>query len=117
MLPPKKVMLVLVYMPIFCFPKGLFLLQQTGAIAECVAYMHSRYTKKLQVRRYLVFTSSSLHAVFRSANARSSVMASWSRKSLPPRPALRVKACSFALIVVFSEQPVFSLKIPLNAVL
>ncbi|XP_076824206.1 protein broad-minded-like [Clavelina lepadiformis] len=32
-------------------PKGLLLLQQTGAIDECVKYMHSRYTKKLQVSK------------------------------------------------------------------
>nr|CAB3266841.1 protein broad-minded-like [Phallusia mammillata] len=32
-------------------PQGLLLLQQTGAINECVAYMHSRYTKKLQVSK------------------------------------------------------------------
>ncbi|XP_053566762.1 protein broad-minded [Bombina bombina] len=32
-------------------PKGLLLLQQTGAINECVTYMFSRYTKKLQVSR------------------------------------------------------------------
>uniref|UniRef100_A0A671QM44 Protein broad-minded n=1 Tax=Sinocyclocheilus anshuiensis TaxID=1608454 RepID=A0A671QM44_9TELE len=32
-------------------PKGLLLLQQTGAINECVAYMFSRFTKKLQVSR------------------------------------------------------------------
>ncbi|XP_076612190.1 protein broad-minded isoform X3 [Chaetodon auriga] len=32
-------------------PKGLLLLQQTGAIAECVSYMFSRFTKKLQVSR------------------------------------------------------------------
>lgn len=30
-------------------PKGLLLLQQTGAINECVTYMFSRFTKKLQV--------------------------------------------------------------------
>ncbi|XP_062858509.1 protein broad-minded isoform X2 [Trichomycterus rosablanca] len=30
-------------------PKGLQLLQHTGALQECVAYMFSRYTKKLQV--------------------------------------------------------------------
>lgn len=30
-------------------PKGLLLLQQTGAIDECVSYMFSRFTKKLQV--------------------------------------------------------------------
>lgn len=30
-------------------PKGLLLLQQTGAINECVSYMFSRFTKKLQV--------------------------------------------------------------------
>uniref|UniRef100_A0AAR2LDU1 Protein broad-minded n=1 Tax=Pygocentrus nattereri TaxID=42514 RepID=A0AAR2LDU1_PYGNA len=32
-------------------PKGLLLLQQTGAIHECVTYMFSRFTKKLQVSR------------------------------------------------------------------
>nr|XP_019959269.1 PREDICTED: protein broad-minded [Paralichthys olivaceus] len=32
-------------------PKGLLLLQQTGAIDECVSYMFSRFTKKLQVSR------------------------------------------------------------------
>ncbi|XP_076873991.1 protein broad-minded isoform X2 [Brachyhypopomus gauderio] len=32
-------------------PKGLLLLQQTGAIHECVAYMFSRFTQKLQVSR------------------------------------------------------------------
>lgn len=34
-------------------PKGLLLLQQTGAINECVSYMFSRFTKKLQVIIYL----------------------------------------------------------------
>ncbi|KAF3703043.1 Protein broad-minded TBC1 domain family member 32 [Channa argus] len=32
-------------------PKGLLLLQQTGAIKECVSHMFSRFTKKLQVSR------------------------------------------------------------------
>ncbi|XP_029452272.1 protein broad-minded [Rhinatrema bivittatum] len=32
-------------------PRGLLLLQQTGAINECVTYMFSRFTKKLQVSR------------------------------------------------------------------
>ncbi|XP_043540238.1 protein broad-minded isoform X2 [Chiloscyllium plagiosum] len=32
-------------------PKGLLLLQQTGALNECVVYMFSRYTKKLQVSK------------------------------------------------------------------
>ncbi|KAM9317399.1 protein broad-minded [Gastrophryne carolinensis] len=32
-------------------PRGLLLLQQTGAINECVAYMFSRFTKKLQVSK------------------------------------------------------------------
>uniref|UniRef100_A0A671V4Z7 Protein broad-minded n=1 Tax=Sparus aurata TaxID=8175 RepID=A0A671V4Z7_SPAAU len=32
-------------------PKGLLLLQQTGAINECVSYMFSRFTRKLQVSR------------------------------------------------------------------
>lgn len=30
-------------------PKGLLLLQQTGATDECVSYMFSRFTQKLQV--------------------------------------------------------------------
>ena len=30
-------------------PKGLLLLQQTGAVNECVSYMHSRYARKVQV--------------------------------------------------------------------
>ncbi len=30
-------------------PKGLLLLQQTGAINECIAYMYNRSAKKLQV--------------------------------------------------------------------
>lgn len=30
-------------------PKGVLLLQQTGAINECVSHMFSRFTKKLQV--------------------------------------------------------------------
>nr|XP_039247521.1 protein broad-minded-like [Styela clava] len=32
-------------------PKGLLLLQQTGAINECVSYMYTRYRKKLQVSK------------------------------------------------------------------
>ncbi|XP_068087481.1 protein broad-minded isoform X2 [Hyperolius riggenbachi] len=32
-------------------PRGLLFLQQTGAINECVTYMFSRFTKKLQVSR------------------------------------------------------------------
>eukprot|EP00057_Strongylocentrotus_purpuratus_P010856 XP_011665330.1 PREDICTED: protein broad-minded [Strongylocentrotus purpuratus] len=32
-------------------PKGMLLLQQTGVINECVAYMYGRYTKKLQVSK------------------------------------------------------------------
>ncbi|XP_067881518.1 protein broad-minded isoform X4 [Heterodontus francisci] len=32
-------------------PKGLLLLQQTGALNECVIYMFSRFTKKLQVSK------------------------------------------------------------------
>ena len=35
-------------------PKGLLLLQQTGAINECVSHMFSRVTKKLQVRRSIL---------------------------------------------------------------
>lgn len=30
-------------------PKGVLLLQQTGAMCECVSYMYSRYERKLQV--------------------------------------------------------------------
>jgi len=37
-------------------PKGLLLLQQTGALNECVSYMFSRFTKKLQVIRYTNIT-------------------------------------------------------------
>jgi len=29
--------------------KGILLLQQTGALNECMLYMHTRYEKKLQV--------------------------------------------------------------------
>jgi len=29
--------------------KGILLLQQTGAINECMSYMYARYAKKLQV--------------------------------------------------------------------
>uniref|UniRef100_A0A3B4AVZ5 Protein broad-minded n=1 Tax=Periophthalmus magnuspinnatus TaxID=409849 RepID=A0A3B4AVZ5_9GOBI len=36
-------------------PKGLLLLQQTGAINECVGYMFSRFTKKLQVLNRVKF--------------------------------------------------------------
>lgn len=36
-------------------PKGLMLLQQTGATQECVAYMFTRFTKKLQVRFVLLY--------------------------------------------------------------
>ncbi|KAM3934335.1 protein broad-minded [Leptodactylus fuscus] len=32
-------------------PRGLLLLQQTGAINECIQYMFGRFTKKLQVNR------------------------------------------------------------------
>uniref|UniRef100_A0A3B3CU70 Protein broad-minded n=1 Tax=Oryzias melastigma TaxID=30732 RepID=A0A3B3CU70_ORYME len=32
-------------------PRGLLLLQQTGALTQCVSYMFSRFTKKLQVSR------------------------------------------------------------------
>lgn len=32
-------------------PKGLLLLQQTGAMNECVSYMYTRYRKKLQVSK------------------------------------------------------------------
>ena len=30
-------------------PKGVLLLQQTGAMNECIGYMYSRYVRKLQV--------------------------------------------------------------------
>ena len=30
-------------------PKGVLLLQQTGAMVDCAAYMYSRYQRKLQV--------------------------------------------------------------------
>ncbi|XP_016009348.2 protein broad-minded isoform X2 [Rousettus aegyptiacus] len=36
-------------------PKGLLLLQRTGAINECVTFMFNRYTKKLQISRHKKF--------------------------------------------------------------
>ncbi|XP_070575308.1 protein broad-minded-like [Ptychodera flava] len=36
-------------------PKGLLMLQQTGAINECVEYMYVRYAKKLQVSKHEKF--------------------------------------------------------------
>ena len=38
-------------------PKGLLLLQQTGKINECVAYMNERYIKKLQVQERFYFNN------------------------------------------------------------
>ncbi|KAM3602933.1 uncharacterized protein V6R79_013540 [Siganus canaliculatus] len=45
-------------------PKGLLLLQQTGAINECVCYMFSRFTKKLQSFLSLVNLLSSSQSVW-----------------------------------------------------
>lgn len=42
-------------------PKGLLLLQQTGAINECVSHMFSRFTKKLQVITNTQLYSTLLH--------------------------------------------------------
>ncbi|XP_068841329.1 protein broad-minded isoform X2 [Capricornis sumatraensis] len=36
-------------------PKGLLLLQRTGAINECVTFMFNRYAKKLQISRHKKF--------------------------------------------------------------
>ncbi|KAM7137179.1 protein broad-minded isoform 3-T4 [Molossus nigricans] len=36
-------------------PKGLLLLQRTGAISECVTFMFNRYVKKLQISRHKKF--------------------------------------------------------------
>uniref|UniRef100_A0A8C6CV48 Protein broad-minded n=1 Tax=Moschus moschiferus TaxID=68415 RepID=A0A8C6CV48_MOSMO len=36
-------------------PKGLLLLQRTGAINECVTFMFNRYAKKLQISRHKMF--------------------------------------------------------------
>ncbi|XP_057594428.1 protein broad-minded isoform X3 [Hippopotamus amphibius kiboko] len=36
-------------------PKGLQLLQRTGALSECVTFMFSRYAKKLQISRHKKF--------------------------------------------------------------
>jgi hypothetical protein len=33
----------------FLFLQGVLLLQQSGAMSECVSYMYGRYKKKLQV--------------------------------------------------------------------
>lgn len=35
-----------------CTPRGVLLLQLTGAINECANYMYARYVKKLQVSKY-----------------------------------------------------------------
>lgn len=36
-------------------PKGLLLLQRTGAMSECVTFMFNRYAKKLQISRHIKF--------------------------------------------------------------
>lgn len=71
-------------------PKGVLLLQQTGAMNECVSYMHSRYARKLQVSFNTVDSASELRLNFdyifffipvsRLANVRSLVTAICSRK-------------------------------------
>lgn len=38
-------------------PKGLLLLQQTGALKDCVTYMFSRHVRKLQVRSVISHNS------------------------------------------------------------
>ncbi|KAK5852652.1 hypothetical protein PBY51_006503 [Eleginops maclovinus] len=70
-------------------PKGLLLLQQTGAINECVSYMFSRFTKKLQVSRCEKFgygvmvtqvaaTASGVAALHTSGFVRALVVELWS---------------------------------------
>lgn len=45
-------------------PKGLLLLQQTGAVSECVSYMHSRYARKVQVHFHAFHHSMSLLIIY-----------------------------------------------------
>ncbi|XP_060947669.1 protein broad-minded [Limanda limanda] len=70
-------------------PKGLLLLQQTGAIDECVSHMFSRFTKKLQVSRCEKFgygvmvtqvaaTAPGVAALHRSGFVRALVLELWS---------------------------------------
>ncbi|XP_069580309.1 protein broad-minded [Brachyistius frenatus] len=70
-------------------PKGLLLLQQTGAINECISYMFSRFTRKLQVSRCEKFgygvmvtqvaaTAPGVAALHRSGFVRALVVELWS---------------------------------------
>ena len=44
-------------------PKGLLLLQQTGKMNECVAYMNERYNKKLQVQKRVLLYHLHFHFI------------------------------------------------------
>ncbi|XP_054617419.1 protein broad-minded [Dunckerocampus dactyliophorus] len=70
-------------------PKGLLLLQQTGAMQECISYMFSRLNKKLQVSRCEKFgygvmvtqvaaTAAGVAALHRSGFVRALVLELWS---------------------------------------
>ncbi|KAA0708365.1 Protein broad-minded TBC1 domain family member 32 [Triplophysa tibetana] len=111
-------------------PKGLLLLQQTGAINECVTYMFSRFTKKLQVSRCEKFgygvmvtqvaaTAPGIVALQSSVNLLSSPHAVWEllgRRTLPNNTEynLREMATSVLdlmdrLIIVNSDAKIHSL--------
>ncbi|XP_061900849.1 protein broad-minded isoform X1 [Entelurus aequoreus] len=70
-------------------PKGLLLLQQTGAMQECVSHMFSRFSKKMQVSRCEKFgygvmvtqvaaTGAGMKALHRSGFVRVLVLELWS---------------------------------------
>ncbi|KTG32354.1 hypothetical protein cypCar_00003918 [Cyprinus carpio] len=111
-------------------PKGLLLLQQTGAINECVTYMFSRFTKKLQVSRCEKFgygvmvtqvasTAPGIVALQSSVNLLSSPYAVWEllgHRALPNKMEynLREMATSVLdlmdrLIIINSDTKIHSL--------
>ncbi|RXN10094.1 broad-minded [Labeo rohita] len=111
-------------------PKGLLLLQQTGAINECVTYMFSRFTKKLQVSRCEKFgygvmvtqvatTAPGIAALQSSVNLLSSPHAVWEllgHRALPNKAEynLREMATSVLdlmdrLIIINSDAKIHSL--------
>ncbi|XP_041453945.1 protein broad-minded-like [Lytechinus variegatus] len=69
-------------------PKGMLLLQQTGVINECVAYMYGRYTKKLQVSKMEKFGYGTMVTQV-SATAPGMVALQSSGEYTPPTPTLK----------------------------
>ncbi|XP_061560030.1 protein broad-minded isoform X1 [Phycodurus eques] len=70
-------------------PKGVLMLQQTGAMQECVSHMFSRFSKKMQVSRFekfgygvmvtqLAATAAGATALQRSGFVRALVLELWS---------------------------------------